>query len=167
MLGLAALLEKTHPAPGDFTCARAFLLIHLLLSAPEQLQRHLVLSFSAHSSVSMGTWMEQGCCGDKWIFTADRLTLTNQKGLGNINIAFYPDAETMLAGMELQGQHSYYLVSLLEDAFSTSCLQTAKIFYDAWFPTASRVHIQLAFFIFLILLDVSLNNRTSKVGKDH
>lgn len=58
MLGLAALLEKTHPAPGDFTCARAFLLIHLLLSAPEQLQRHLVLSFSAHSSVSMGTWME-------------------------------------------------------------------------------------------------------------
>lgn len=50
--------RKKHPAPGDFTCARAFLLIHLLLSAPEQLQRHLVLSFSAHSSVSMGTWME-------------------------------------------------------------------------------------------------------------
>lgn len=47
----------------------------------------------------------------------------------------------MLAGMELQGQHSYYLVSLLEDAFSMSYLQTAKIFYDAWFPTASRVHV--------------------------
>lgn len=27
MLGLAVLLEKTYPIPGDFTCARAFLKI--------------------------------------------------------------------------------------------------------------------------------------------
>lgn len=57
-----------------------------------------------------------------------------------MNIVFYLDAETMLAGMELQGKHSFYFVSLLEDAFSMSRLQTAKIFYDPWLPTTSRVH---------------------------
>lgn len=35
-----------------------FLLIHHLLLAPEQRQGHLVFRFSAHSSISLGTWMK-------------------------------------------------------------------------------------------------------------
>lgn len=61
VLKLALLLEKTHTTPGDLTYTRAFLEVsfvtYLPLSAPEQLLKNLVFSFSAHSSVSSGTWV--------------------------------------------------------------------------------------------------------------
>lgn len=89
----------------SLTYTRIFLEIcfdtYLPLSVPKKLFKNLVFSFSAHSSVSSGTWLKCCCCWDKWIITADRLMLTKQKCFRNTNSAFYLDAETMVSQMYL------------------------------------------------------------------
>jgi len=61
MLKLALRLEKTQLGPCDFTYTRTsiefFFVTYLPFSAPEQLLKNLVFSFSAHSSVPSGTWV--------------------------------------------------------------------------------------------------------------